>query len=60
MDELKIDEKKTLVLPKQVLQQLAASRGYAGKTLSVEGGVTLPPGAGNKGSPIYVIVEEGK
>ncbi|KAG2223685.1 hypothetical protein INT45_007263 [Circinella minor] len=48
------------VLPKQVLQQLAASRGYAGKTLSVEGGVSLPPGAGNKGSPIYVIVEEAR
>ncbi|KAI8147677.1 peptidase family M41-domain-containing protein [Fennellomyces sp. T-0311] len=48
------------VLPRQVLQQLVASRGYAGKTLSVEGGVTLPPGAGNKGSPIYVVVEEAR
>lgn len=40
-------------IPKEVLQQIIANRGGAGGTAAIASG------SGNKGNPIYVVVEEG-
>ncbi|KAI8366650.1 peptidase family M41-domain-containing protein [Radiomyces spectabilis] len=45
------------VLPKEVLQQLVASR--AGGQASMDG-ATILAGSGKKSNPIYVVVEEGR
>ncbi|CAO3626489.1 unnamed protein product [Cunninghamella blakesleeana] len=41
-------------IPKEVLQQIIANRGGAGGTAAIASG------SGNKGNPIYVVVEEGR
>ncbi|KAI8061451.1 peptidase family M41-domain-containing protein [Gongronella butleri] len=46
-------------IPKEVLQQIIATRGSGSRTLTAEGGM-IASGSGNKGNPIYVVVEEGR
>ncbi|CAO3617790.1 unnamed protein product [Cunninghamella echinulata] len=41
-------------IPKEVLQEIIANRGGAGGTAAIASG------SGNKGNPIYVVVEEGR
>ncbi|KAI8338179.1 peptidase family M41-domain-containing protein [Chlamydoabsidia padenii] len=48
-------------IPKELIQQVIASRGNAGRTLAMDGAnATIASGSGIKGNPIYVVVEEGR
>ncbi|KAI8099656.1 peptidase family M41-domain-containing protein [Halteromyces radiatus] len=48
-------------ISKELIQQIIASRGGAGRTLASDGAnATIASGSGIKGNPIYVVVEEGR
>ncbi|ORX62136.1 ATP-dependent metallopeptidase Hfl [Hesseltinella vesiculosa] len=57
--ETTTDTVQAKTLPKEILQQIIATRGTGSRTLTTDG-AAIASGSGNKGNPIYVVVEEGR